>query len=962
MKQFFNGNFLKYCKKIFAVLLTALVLSQYLFVNAQEKSYQELKDLLDSVSYAGDYFAYREYPSDIPDTEYVIEAADYISADSMNPQIYTNYLGKSGDSVLTDSKGCISWSVNIEREGYYNIELVYCATEGKGTDIKRSLYIDGEIPFKEASQLVLKRLWKQQTFNYEKDAQGNEKRPAIIENESWQTVLLRDSRGYVTEPFQFYMSKGTHTITLLSQAESMMLRSIRFCNTEALPDYKQIQQQYKNNGYTYAKNQLIEIEAQNADLRSDSMLYPFSDRSSPAVTPYSATVDKINVIGGNNWSDNGQWIEWEFEVAQSGLYNIALCYLQNYMRGTYVARELSIDGVVPFAEMQSIPFKYNKNYDTLILSDGENPYQFYLTKGVHTLRMKVVLGETSKLIYEAEKTVAQLNEIYRSILMITGKTVDINRDYQIETVLPDIGKKLKTQHNVLEGILKSLEKMAGRKSDKEALIQTLSDQIEEFSKDVEVIPSRLDAFKTNIGGLSTWVMQAVEQPLVLDKIYVYSEESLLPKQNDGFFDKLLHEIKMLVYSFIKDYDNLNGEAADTEKAITVWVGTGRDQANTIKQLMEESDFEDGFIANLMLTKTDTLLSATLAGQGPDVAMQLENSLPMNYGMRNAVYDLSQFSDFEEIKQQFRSSSFEAFSFENRVFALPETQTFYMMFYRKDILNSLGIKLPETWDDVKSILPILNKNYLDFGMLPAPADMSYGLFLYQNGGDFYTEGGISSALSGDEGMLAFRQWTSYYTEYGFEKEFDFINRFRTGEMPIGIADYTTYNTLQVSAPEINGLWGMCVVPGVKKEDGTINRSVPCTGTAAVIMQTSEKIEASWEFLKWWTSADIQAKYGLEMENRMGASARYPTANKDAFARLPWTSDEYEILLSQLEWVKGIPQVPGGYFTARHLNNAFYTVINGQVGAREALNDHVRYINEEIYNKRNEFGLKTEERDS
>jgi hypothetical protein len=117
------------------------------------------------------------------------------------------------------------------------------------------------------------------------------------------------------------------------------------------------------------------------------------------------------------------------------------------------------------------------------------------------------------------------------------------------------------------------------------------------------------------------------------------------------------------------------------------------------------------------------------------------------------------------------------------------------------------------------------------------------------------------------------------------------------------------------------------------------------------------------MKWWASAETQIQYCREMEALMGAAARYPTANVEAFDNLPWPSDDYEALKEQFKWMKGIPQVPGGYYTWRNVNNAFYKVVNAEekyrMQPREALTDFVRYINEEITFKRREFGLPTAE---
>lgn len=47
--------------------------------------------------------------------------------------------------------------------------------------------------------------------------------------------------------------------------------------------------------------------------------------------------------------------------------------------------------------------------------------------------------------------------------------------------------------------------------------------------------------------------------------------------------------------------------------------------------------------------------------------------------------------------------------------------------------------------------------------------------------------------------------------------------------------------------------------------------------------------------------------------------------------------------------------GGYFTPRHLENAFRFVTNNNANARDALVDYACYIDDEITQKRKEFHL-------
>jgi len=344
-----------------------------------------------------------------------------------------------------------------------------------------------------------------------------------------------------------------------------------------------------------------------------------------------------------------------------------------------------------------------------------------------------------------------------------------------------------------------------------------------------------------------------------------------------------------------------------------------------------------------------------------------NDSAVNYGIRNAVVDLTRFPDYDQVVTRFSDSAMVQLQFHGATYGLPETQTFPMMFYRKDILAELGLEIPQTWDDVKVAMTVLAKNQMEFGMLPS--EQIFSMLLYQNGGEYYNADGSASALDSEEAINTFKQYCEYYTDYKLDKETSVDQRFRTGECPIIIADYTLYNNLQVSAPDIDGLWGIAPVPGTVQPDGSIDRSVGSTGLTSLIMSATDEPEACWEFLKWWTSAETQTSFGYEMESLQGEAGRVPTANQEAFSNLAWKASDMEALLEQYSWVRGIPQVPGGYYTWRNVNNAFYTVTTASAGTtfgssrqhysvsspREELMDKVVLINAELTYKWEEFEL-------
>ena len=63
-------------------------------------------------------------------------------------------------TVYTPDGSTVTWRVNVDEPGFYNILLDYLTTDSRGVDIERQLKINGETPFSGASQLVLTRMWK----------------------------------------------------------------------------------------------------------------------------------------------------------------------------------------------------------------------------------------------------------------------------------------------------------------------------------------------------------------------------------------------------------------------------------------------------------------------------------------------------------------------------------------------------------------------------------------------------------------------------------------------------------------------------------------------------------------------------------------------------------------------------------------------------------------------------------
>ncbi|MCL1806617.1 MAG: extracellular solute-binding protein [Oscillospiraceae bacterium] len=968
-----------------AAVFTALVLFLSLPVlgyTAGELSLDDFQDILEGYSIDPSIPRYRDYlaqnPANRPGGTHTYSAADYVRYEESGVEAVPKILdidGVSG-SVLTAEDGLIEFELAVPEDGLYDLSILYYPIEGKNSTIQRSVFLNGKMPFREFSTVEFQRVWSNNIALeaaaagslipvWRKDNQGNDLKPTMEETPQWMESYFYDSDGYITGRLSLYLEKGSNIITLLSLREPMLIHSLILSNEPHPAPYAEVLAGWKQAGAKEA-TQTITIQAQNASRTSSQMLYPRQDQSSPSVEPASPKLLLNNSIGGYGWRTSGQWIEWDFYAPEDGLYELSAHVLQNYSKGIFMSRKISIDGAVPFLEFEDYGFNHRSSYrmETLANTDKE-AYKIYLGEGMHTLRMEAVLGDLGEAIGTVREAVFGLNAIYRKVIRLTGVKPDKDRDYQIGYSLPELAGEMEIVRDQLQWALDKLESTAGRRSDRERVIKTMVTNLNELIRDGERFPKQVKAFRENVRACGTWLTQAIEQPLQLDMIIFHPEGQTPKAKKSSVFSKIGFEFQRLFYSFIIDYNQIGNVSSNADSdTITLWIGTGRDQANVIKSLIDETfTSEKDINVNVMLVDMGTLMQATLAGQGPDVAIQVGMDLPMNFGLRNAVYNLAQFDDLDETLQWFRPSIMESYTYDGRVYALPETQTFPMMFYRKDILKEIGLKLPNTWDEMRVAMAILANNQMELGMLPT--EPIYSMLLYQNGGDYYNEDATRSALDSDAGYRAFKMFTEFYTEYKLDKDTSVEERFRTGETPLIINDFAFYNVLQISAPDIKGLWGFTPVPAIVMEDGTLNRSVGSYGSSAIIMNATKLPDQSWEFLKWWTSAQTQTLFGREMESLMGAAARVPTANIEAFNQLPWPIADYNALSKQYETVRGIPQVPGGYFSFRNINNAFYAVVTGRsaIGAkedvfefpREALTDKVILINDEIDFKRKEFGM-------
>lgn len=857
-------------------------------------------------------------------------------------------------ALVTGEDGYIQWEAQVPQTGLYQLQITYCNVPGKGSAIERELLIDGVLPFTQAGYLSFSRSFRDKESKLKTDADGNEIRPEHEETISYKTVFVQDPLGYQSSPLQFYLTEGTHRVRLSSIRENMAVAELRFCQARELPSYEEYRTLYPD---TPGTDQLY-LEAEQGTERSDFSIYAYNDRSSAFTVPQDAYRIRLNAIGGNKWQTSGQWISWNIHVDSPGLYQIVLRCRQNIRNGSYVVRKLYLDGEIPFMEAANLRFPYHSAWRSVALADRQGqPYYFYLSEGSHTLRLEVALGDFAEILGEVDSSILTLNEIYRSILMITGPTPDLFRDYSFEAAIPEVLVKIGQQASVLRDVSKRLIKAVGVKGEDTAIIDKLVFQLETMKKDPDKIPRLFTDFQSNISALGTWVLTARQQPLELDSIRLVPAGQRVEPKDKGFFKQLNFSVQTFLSSFISDYNSVRTDG-QVRSTVEVWLATGRDQAQIINSLAN-SYFtgESGIGVNLKLVGTGTLLPSVLAGIGPDVSLFNVCTDPVNYATRKAVKDLSQFDGFEAVIRRFVPESLIPYQYQGGTYALPETVNFPMMFYRKDIFEQLRLEIPKTWTEFYAIIPEIQKRNMQIGF---PATLT-GLqtLLYQKGGSLYNKNLTASSFGDAKTLDAFDELAELFTVYRFPVQYDFANRFRTGEVPLAIIDYVMYNQLTVYAPEIKGLWEFVPLPSPDSAEEPGAAPVISVGmspsTGVMLLRDAGDPQAAWKFISWWTSDDTQYRFCTEMEAVLGASAKQPTANVNVISRLPWTASEYRNLEKQFGNLAGTPEVPGGYYISRYFEFAFNDVYSNSEPSARALMKYVQDVNDEIARKRKEFGI-------
>lgn len=813
----------------------------------------------------------------------------------------------------------------------------------------------------------LSALWHDKAGEIPQDRYENEVTPEQEMTSESFTVYLSDQSSLDSGAAQFPFVEGNNVLQIMPESVETVITAVYIMPLEDLPSYNE----YLNSvNQQNASGETTVIQGEDIRLKSDSYIRAKSVRDT-SVEPNQVKQKLLNALDESSYHKVGQKALWEFEVDQDGLYGISFKYNEEANGNMSCFRTVEIDGAVPYIELKSICFPAisGSGYKNLTPTDEDgNKLKVFLKKGIHTIALTVNASAYNDVYTQIKSVMSDINSLGMSIKKLVGNNTDNNRTWDVEDYLPNIYDTLNTLENRCNEIYSSLRTIT--KADP-TFANSLKYAISNFKKlksDLSVLPNKLSLISEGDGSVAQALGDLLpileSQPIGFDKIYITGSDDTLPSARASFLKNISNSILSFIYSFNpKIKEGSYGISKKDNSSLNVWVNRPVQYVEVMQQ-MTDSGFtkETGIkVKYSIMPNEQKLILANAAKTNPDVALGVMFSTPFEFAIRGAAKNLLDYDGFLDwYNSEFNLESLTPMSFNHGAYGVSETQNFIVLFYRKDILDKLGLSVPQTWDDVSAMMPVLLRNGMNFN-IPASNMATFknyqgvSPFVFQNGGEFYSATGTETAINSAASYNGLKQFTDLYKITSLQTYIgSFYNSFRYGQIPIGVAGFSEYLQLQLAAPELAGKWDIALAPGNRNADGEIERYQMADGTASMIFANTEKSEESYQFLKWWMSSDTQVKFAYTLQNRYGPEYRWNTSNIKAFEQLPYSKQHRDIILQQWTWQKEVMRHPAGYMVEREVSNIWNNVVVMNRNLRSELDGASIRSNREILRKLDEFG--------
>lgn len=858
------------------------------------------------------------------------------------------------------------YHIQVEKSGVYYLAVDYLSAGNSYLDYTISMAVNGEPQYQEQKTVELPLYWQDSTDEYLYDRYGDEIAPTQDRINNWYRTYLYNNTYSSAHPLYVTLEAGDNTISVTNVSNDGLALGTLYAEApvDDCPDYEAYLAQHS--GEIVTKENMVVVNAIDYTIKNSAEII-YNSTASPSVTPYSAEYKFLNTL---SWKNPGDEISYEIEVYQDGLYRLALHY-KNEKEEFNSYETIMIDGKVPFQELSCYAFPYTgSSWENEILhgEDGE-PYYVYLTKGTHTLTLKSEMEPVIEAWRYGQLIAEHVTQFTLDIKKISGQDVDKYRTWKMTNYIPEIPDYLNA-YKVLIQHIRYLLQSESEFGINGALLTWLS-KAETFIDEMAEYPDEIALYTESLTGrdnsvlvaVSTFNSSIIKMNFSLDMIYVYGEGDI-PNAQAGIFENIWNGIQTIYYSFASDkYSTKN----DDDDVLTVWVNRALPHVDLLQKLVDTEFTESTGIRVKISAMPDAnkMTLAAAADQTPDVALGLASHMPFELACRGALYDMTQFEDFWEVAGRFVPGAMVPYVYNEGLYAIPETLDFDAVIYRTDIFESLGLTVPDTWDDLREMLPQLQRYGMNF-YHNISSGVGYKWFyqttplIFQNGGYLYAQDGMTTAIDSPDSVRGLKELGDLFVAYSLDTQVnEFFNSFRYSVLPVGIVDSNTYVLIKNGAAELEGQWALAPYLGTEQDNGEVDRWYVANGTGGVIFSDSEKADQAWEFLKWWTSTQIQVEYTYTLRSTYGDTYFWLPSNVDALWQAPIAQEDKVVILDMVQWLRDVPRTPGQYLVERSISDIWNAMVLDGTSAQVAADEKVIAINREIKKKMQELGFYDED---
>ena len=891
------------------------------------------------------------------DVTYKME--DILNAEYSSFLTTDSYDYKDGAVASVGHNDFLEVTVDVPSDALYEIAFDYLSYDESILPLEIEFMVDGDYPFYESRSITLETTWISEEET-DLDRYGNEIVALPTKLITWEHKELGDSSYRYSNPLLVELSKGEHTFSISVKEGTMLLGDITLCAQTNIPEY--------TGSDDAAGDALITIEGEDFTYRNDSSIHAVGEYDN-SLSPLSSKQKVLNVVDEDSFNTAGQKVTYSFDVEKSGYYNIAMNYRQSEKNDFPVFLDIRIDDEIPNTAFQSYWLTKSTGFTTKTFTDSDgNALSVYLTEGEHTISMTISADNIRYALEEVDRIMSQISDLSLEVTKVAGTNKDKYRDLKLTRYIPDLQTRLQGWVDDLYAITEEAECYVDADSPKEvaafSYLLIAANQLQTLADEPDELVYRVDELSTSVNSINTQIANFVDimndNDVAIDRIYIYQNDAKLPS-GLNFFEGLMMSAARFFYSFFgQSYSASNTD----DSHIQVWVNRPRQYVEIMQKMIdEEFTPSTGIEVDLsIMTDAQKLVLSNASGDTPDIATGINYSIPFDLAIRGALVDLTKFDNYKEVFGRYSDGLLVPSVVGDGLYSLPETMNFYVMFYRTDVLEKLGLSAPDTIDDLIAMLPDLQMRGLNV-YYPTAAMLAMRNFhgttplIFQNGGELYGDTALDIELDSEESVEGFTELTELFTLYDLPVDVpNFYQHFRNGDLPIGIADFNSYNLILNAAPEIANSWEISLVPGViDEESGEVLRYMSGGAESTVMFSSDDEREAkAWEFMDWWSSTSVQAEFGQRLQILYGDEYIWPTANLEAFELLPYPTDDKDIILEQAKYILEAPRLLGSYMMERELSNAFNDVVVNGESVRSEIDETVKTVDRETRRKLEEFG--------